>query len=183
MSNQQYTQKSMEAIQAAQKIASERGHQQLEQAHLLSALLSAPQGLIAQLLSKMGTDGDQLMQGTEQIMQKLPQVRGISREEGKVYISADLDKALRCAADEAERMKDEFISVEHLFLGLLKNADRELAPLLRRMNITEAAFLQALSSVRELRGLPPKLRRKLTTPLPSMAQTLWNWPERGNWIL
>ncbi|MBE5783541.1 MAG: ATP-dependent chaperone ClpB [Clostridiales bacterium] len=148
MSNQQYTQKSMEAIQAAQKIASERGHQQLEQAHLLSALLSAPQGLIAQLLSKMGTDGDQLMQGTEQIMQKLPQVRGISREEGKVYISADLDKALRCAADEAERMKDEFISVEHLFLGLLKNADRELAPLLRRMNITEAAFLQALSSVR-----------------------------------
>ena len=148
MSNNQYTQKSMEAIQLAQRIAAERGNQQLEQAHLLSALLTMPEGLIPQLLSKMGADGEALRRGTEGILQKLPQVRGLSREEGKVYVSADMDKALRAAADEAGRMKDEYISVEHLFLGLLKTADKELSPLLKRLDITEAHFLKALSSVR-----------------------------------
>ncbi len=148
MSNNQYTQKSMETIQLAQRIAGERGHQQLEQAHLLAALLDLPEGLIPQLLSKMGTDTNGLKQGAESILQKLPQVRGLSREDGKVYVSADMDKALRAAADEAARMKDEYISVEHLFLALIKTADKELSPLFKRLNITESAFLQALSSVR-----------------------------------
>ena len=148
MSNNQYTQKSMETIQAAQRIAAERGHQQLEQAHLLSALLSAPEGLIPQLLAKMGVDVNQFRQGAEELLQKLPQVRGLSREEGKVYVSADMDKALRAASDEAGRMKDEYISVEHLFLALIKNADKDVSSLFKRCNITESAFLQALSSVR-----------------------------------
>jgi len=148
MSNNQYTQKSMEAIQLAQRLAGERGHQQLEQAHLLSALLEMPEGLIPQLLAKMQSDADALRQGTESILQKLPQVRGLSREEGKVYVSAAMDKALRAAADEAARMKDEYISVEHLFLALIKTADQELFPLFKRLNITESAFLKALSSVR-----------------------------------
>ena len=148
MSNNQYTQKSMETIQLAQRMAQERGNQQLEQAHLLSALLNLPEGLIPQLLSKMNVDADALRQGTESIMQKLPQVRGLSREEGKVYISADMDKSLRAAADEAARMKDEYISVEHLFLALIKTADKDLAPLFKRLNISESAFLKALSTVR-----------------------------------
>ena len=148
MSNNQYTQKSMETIQLAQRLAQERGHQQLEQAHLLSALLNLPEGLIPQLLSKMNVDADALRQGTDGIMQKLPQVRGLSREEGKVYVSSDMDKALRAAADEAARMKDEYISVEHLFLALIKTADKELAPLFKRLNVSEGAFLKALSTVR-----------------------------------
>ena len=129
MSNNQYTQKSMEAIQGAQRLASERGHQQLEQVHLLLSLLNTPEGLIPQLLSKMQASAEDIRKEAEGLLQKLPQVRGMAREEGKVYISADLDKALRQAADEAARMKDEYISVEHLFLGLVKTADRDLAPL------------------------------------------------------
>ena len=148
MSNQQYTQKSMEAIQNAQRLASERGHQQLEQAHLLLSLLEMPEGLIPQLLTRMNGSADALRQGAEAALQKLPQVRGMAREEGKVYVSAALDKALRTAADEAARMKDEYISVEHLFLALIKEADSTLSPLFRQQQITEAAFLQALSAVR-----------------------------------
>ena len=148
MSNNQYTQKSTEAIQLAQRIASERGHQQLEQAHLLLALLTMPDGLIPGLLQKMGVSTEEMQKSIEAELQKLPQVRGLSREEGKVYISADLEKALRTAADEAARMKDEYISVEHLFLAILKSADRSLSPIFRQHGITESAFLQALSSVR-----------------------------------
>ncbi|MBR4539525.1 MAG: type VI secretion system ATPase TssH, partial [Clostridia bacterium] len=148
MSNNQYTQKSMETIQLAQRLAQERGHQQLEQVHLLSALLNLPEGLIPQLLAKMNVDAEELRAGTENLLQKLPQVRGLSREEGKVYVSADMDKALRAAADEAARMKDEYISVEHLFLALIKTADKELAPLFKRLSISESAFLKALSTVR-----------------------------------
>ena len=148
MSNNQYTQKSMEAIQGAQRIAAERGHQQLEQAHLLAALLDSREGLIPQLLQKMSVSPDLIQQKLEKVLQKLPQVRGMAREEGKVYVSADMDKTLRGAADEAERMKDEYISVEHLFLALLKTADRDMAALFKECAVTEAAFLNALSSVR-----------------------------------
>ena len=148
MNGNQYTQKSMEAIQTAQRIASERGHQQLEQVHLLSALLEAPEGLIPQLTQKMGVSTDVLNQKTEKLLQKLPQVRGLAREEGKVYVSADMDKTVRAASEEAERMKDEYVSVEHLFLALLKTADKELSVLFRETDITEAGFLKALSSVR-----------------------------------
>ena len=148
MSNNQYTQKSMEAIALAQRIAAERGHQQLEQAHLLSALLTLPEGLVPQLLTKMGCSAETLNKGAEAIMNKLPQVHGMAREEGKVYVSSELDKALRTAADEAARMKDEYISVEHLFLALIKDADKDVSALLRQNNITEPAFLSALSAVR-----------------------------------
>ena len=148
MSNNQYTQKSMEAIALAQRIAAERGHQQLEQAHLLSALLTLPEGLIPQLLTKMGCSAETLNKDAEAIMNKLPQVRGMAREEGKVYVSSELDKALRTAADEAARMKDEYISVEHLFLALIKDADKDVSALLCQNNITEPAFLSALSAVR-----------------------------------
>ena len=96
----------------------------------------------------MNKDQDALLRGSEWLLQKLPSVRGLSREEGKVYISADLDRAIRQAADVAQQMKDEFISVEHLFLGLLKAPDRDVSALLRQLQITENDFLQALSQVR-----------------------------------
>ena len=148
MSNNQYTQKSMEAIALAQRIAAERGHQQLEQAHLLSALLTLPEGLIPQLLTKMGCSAETLNKGAEAIMNKLPQVRGMAREEGKVYVSSELDKALRTAADEAARMKDKYISVEHLFLALLDCRDYAVQDVLRNYAITKDAFLKVLMDVR-----------------------------------
>ncbi|MDY3279512.1 MAG: ATP-dependent chaperone ClpB, partial [Eubacteriales bacterium] len=101
-----------------------------------------------QLLTKMGCSAETLNKGAEAIMNKLTQVRGMAREEGKVYVSSELDKALRTAADEAARMKDEYISVEHLFLALIKDADKDVSALLRQNNITEPAFLSALSAVR-----------------------------------
>ncbi len=148
MSANQYTQKSMEAINGAQALAGERGHQQLEQAHLLCALLSDPQGLIPQLLTKMGVDARTFAAAAEGLLQKLPQVRGIAREQGKTYVSSDMDKALREAATIAGQMKDEYISVEHLFLALIAAADRELSQLFKTFSVTKESFLKALSSVR-----------------------------------
>ncbi len=148
MSQNAYTQKSMEAINEAQTEARSRGQQQLEQAHLLYALLKEETSLIPQLVNAMGKDSGELRDGCERILSRLPQVRGGAREEGKIYVSSDMDKALIKAADEARGMKDEYISVEHLFLGLLGCADRELKGLFSSFDITREGFLKALSSVR-----------------------------------
>ena len=148
MSQNQYTQKSMEAIQRAQTLAGEHANQTLEQAHLLTALLEAPDGLISQLLTRMGIEAASVRQNALNEVERLPKVRGSVREEGKTYVSQEMDRALREAASSAERMKDEYISVEHLFLGLLRAPDRGVKGLFERFNIKEAAFLQALSQVR-----------------------------------
>ncbi len=148
MNGNQYTQKSMEAIERAQAIAAEYANQTLEQAHLLRALLEAREGLIPQLLVRMGTDIEGLSASSLTEVEKLPRVKGLSREQGKTYVSQDMDAALREASNVAEQMKDEYISVEHLFLALLKKADRALKSLFQRFGVQEAAFLSALSSVR-----------------------------------
>ncbi|NLB38227.1 MAG: AAA family ATPase, partial [Clostridiales bacterium] len=148
MNGNQYTQKSMEAIERAQAIAGEYANQTLEQAHLLRALLEAQDGLIPQLLTRMGADAQGLAAAANDEVEKLPRVKGLSREQGKTYVSQDMDAALREAAAVAERMKDDFISVEHLFLALLKKADRALKSLFQRFGVQEAAFLTALSAVR-----------------------------------
>ncbi len=143
-----YTQKSMEAINAAQAEATARGHQQLEEAHLLYALLKDENGLIPQLLKSMGVQLQGLMDGTEAILHKLPQIRYASNEQGKIYVSQDMNKALLKAADEAKDMKDEYISVEHLFMALLDAPDKELSALFAAFRLTKEAFLKALSGVR-----------------------------------
>jgi ATP-dependent Clp protease ATP-binding subunit ClpB len=148
MSQNQYTQKSMEAIQRAQTLAGEHANQTLEQVHLLAALLEAPEGLIPQLMTRMGIPADSLRQNALAEVERLPKVRGSVREEGKTYVSQDMDRALREAASSAERMKDEYISVEHLFLALLRAPDRSVKALFERFHIQEPAFLQALSQVR-----------------------------------
>ena len=148
MSQNQYTQKSMEAIQRAQTLAGEHANQTLEQAHLLTALLEAPEGLIPQLITRMGMDAGSLRQNALVEVERLPKVRGSVREEGKTYVSQEMDRALREAANAASRMKDEYISVEHLFLGLLQAPDRGIKALFERFGIKEADFLQALSQVR-----------------------------------
>ena len=148
MNQNRYTQKSMEAIQDAQRLAGEYTNQTLEQAHLLSALLEDDNSLIPQLLSRMGKNAQGLKQNAVDEVERLPRVRSSAREEGKTYVSQEMDKALREANDAAEQMKDEYISVEHLFLGLLRAADRGMAALFTRFAIKEDDFLKALSQVR-----------------------------------
>ncbi len=148
MSQNAYTQKSMEAIKRAQELAGERGNQQLEQIHLVCALLEDTEGLIPQLIEKMGQDPRNLLQDAEAVMDSLPKVRLSGREEGKFYISPQMDKALSGAAREMRDMKDEYISVEHLFLSLLRQADKDVGKLFSTRGITAEGFLRALSGVR-----------------------------------
>ncbi len=148
MNGNQYTQKSMEAIQSAQRTAMEYGHQQLEQAHLLHALLSQRDGLIPQLMNKCATSAEKMLQAAESLLQRLPKVQLSAREEGKVYISTSLEKAIQAAMKRAEQMRDDYVSVEHLFLGLMDAPDRDIKALFESMKINENDVLSALSSLR-----------------------------------
>ena len=148
MNGNQYTQKSMEAIQAAQRTAQEWGHQQLEEAHLLYGLVNQKEGLIPQLMQKCGVAVRHLAEGAESILQKLPRVRLQGREENKVYVSAALDRALQAAVKWAEQMKDEYVSVEHLFLGLMEKADQDIQRLFDSVQLKESDVLSALSAIR-----------------------------------
>ena len=148
MNMNQFTQKSLAAIQGAQDIATEHGNQQIEQEHLLLALLSDEQGFIPQLLSAMGMTVPSFTAAVTAQVEKLPKVSGGSREAGQVYIAQDVDKALKSAESTAQSMKDEYISVEHIFLGLLDCANRSLKELFRTYNVTKEKVMQALASVR-----------------------------------
>ena len=148
MNMNQFTQKSLAAIQGAQDIAVEHGNQQIEQEHLLLALLSDEQGFIPQLLSAMGMTVPSFTAAVTAQVEKLPKVSGGGREAGQVYIAQDVDKALKSAESTAQSMKDEYISVEHIFLGLLDCANRSLKELFRTYNVTKEKVMQALASVR-----------------------------------
>ena len=117
------TQKSREAVQDAQALTIEYGNMQIEQAHLLYALLAQEDGLIPQLLTKMGVLPDKVRQDTQEAIARLSKVTGPGREPNKVYISPDVDKALTEAEKQAARMTDEYVSVEHLMLGLMETAN------------------------------------------------------------
>ncbi len=147
MNFEKYTQKSLEAVQSAQNIAVSNGHQQLEQIHLLSALIGQDGGLVPQLLKKMGITLESLQAAADQELRKLPSVK-VSREAGKFYISTDMDAAFTSAEEKAEAMHDAFVSVEHLLLGLLETAKGAVKDLFRTYNITSEAVLKALQSVR-----------------------------------
>jgi len=148
MNNNQFTQKSLEAIQAAQAIAAEHGNQQIEQAHLLDALVEQEGGFIPQLLTNMGLTVESFAAAARYEVEKLPKVSGGGREAGKLYISAGVDKALNAAAGTAGSMKDDFVSVEHLFLALLDTADSALKDLFRTYNIDKEKVMQSLAALR-----------------------------------
>ena len=148
MNAQKYTQKSLEAIQSAQSLATEYGNQQIEQPHLMLALLTAEGGLVPQLLANMGLTVPSLTAAVKAEVEKLPRVSGSGREQGKIYVAQDVDKALNAAESIAASMKDEYVSVEHLLLSLIDTAGRPLKELFRTYNITKEGVLQALSSVR-----------------------------------
>ena len=149
MNMNQFTQKSLEAVQSAQTIAQEYGNQQIEQAHFLYALLEQENGLIPQLLGNMGITVASFEAAARKEVEDLPRVTvSGGREAGKVYIAPDVDKALNGAEAIAKGMKDEYISVEHLFLSLIEHANSRLKDLFRAYNITKEGVLKALSAVR-----------------------------------
>ena len=144
MNINKFTQKSMEAVQNCEKLAYEYGNQQIEQEHLFYSLLTLDDSLILKLLTKMGISKELITNEAQQKLAGLPKVSGSSQ----VYISNDLNKVLINAEDESKAMGDEYVSVEHIFLSMLKYADRTMKELFRQYGITRDTFLQALSTVR-----------------------------------
>ena len=144
MNISKFTQKSVEAVQNCEKLAYEYGNQQIDQEHLLVSLLKLDDSLILKLITKMGISGEQFADEAEAALKKLPKVSG----GGQVYLTQDLNKVLIDAEDEAKAMGDEYVSVEHLFLCLLKEPNRVIKEQFRTYGIDRNKFLQALSTVR-----------------------------------
>ena len=143
MNINKFTQKSLQAVQDCEKTAMEYGNQQIEQEHLLYALLTQDDSLILKLMEKMGLDKNLVVNRVEEAISKRPKVQG-----GQPYVGQDLNNALVYAEDEASQMGDEYVSVEHLFLSMMKYASKEMKALFRELGITRDGFLQALSTVR-----------------------------------
>ena len=143
MNINKFTQKSIEAVQQCEKLAYEYGNQEIDQEHLLYSLLTIDDSLILKLIEKMEINKDSFLSQVQQLLGKKPKVSG-----GQVYISNDLNKVLISAEDELKAMGDEYVSVEHLFLALIKHASKTIKELFRGYGITRERFLQALSTVR-----------------------------------
>ncbi|MGL6201075.1 MAG: ATP-dependent chaperone ClpB [Lachnospiraceae bacterium] len=143
MNINKFTQNSIAAVQACEKTAYDYGNQEIEQEHLLYALLTQEDSLIIKLLEKMGIARQQIVNRTEEALAKRVKVQG-----GNVYVGQDLNKVLIHAEDEAKQMGDEYVSVEHLFLSLLKYPNKEIKVIFREFGIKKEEFLQALSTVR-----------------------------------
>ena len=148
MNTNQFTQKTIEAIQSAQSIAALHQNQQIEQCHLLLALLRQENGLIPQLLKKMGVTVESLDAAANAAVEKQPAVSGSGRDPDQIYVSRGMDRLLAQSEQEAKAMRDEYISVEHLFLALLETADDTVAPLLRDYRITKEDVLKTLQGIR-----------------------------------
>ena len=144
MNINKFTQKSLEAVQNCEKLAYEHGNQQIEQEHLLYSLLTIEDSLILKLITKMGISQEMFRDEALRKVEQLPKVSG----SGQVYISNDLNKVLISGEDEAKAMGDEYVSVEHLFLSMLRQPDRTLKEMFRQYGITRESFLQVLSTVR-----------------------------------
>ncbi len=148
MNTQKLTQKSMEAIQSAQSIAISHSNQQIDQLHLLLALLTQEDGLIPQLVRSMGIDEKAMTEQTQKCVDALPKVTGSGRRPDEVYITPDTDRALTAAEEQAKHMGDEYVSVEHLFLGLLDKAREKTKEILFSFGITKEKLLGVLKNVR-----------------------------------
>ena len=143
MNIQKFTQKSMQAVDGCEKLAYEYGNQEIEQEHLLYSLLTLDDSLILKLTEKMEIQKEHFLGRVEQALAKRPKVQG-----GKVFVGQNLNNVLVSAEDEAKQLGDEYVSVEHLFLAMLKNPNREVAQIWKEYGITRERFLQALSTVR-----------------------------------
>ena len=143
MNIQKFTQKSVEAINDCEKLAYEYGNQEIEQEHLMVALMQQEDGLIPKLIEKMEIQKQHFADNARRKLEARVKVSG-----GQVYVGQNLNKVLIHAEDEAKQMGDEYVSVEHLFLSIMKYAGKEVKALFREMGISREGFLQALSTVR-----------------------------------
>lgn len=143
MNIQKFTQKSMQAVKECERLAYEYGNQEIEQEHLLYSLLTLEDSLILKLVEKMEIQKEHFLNRAEQALAKRTKVQG-----GQLYVGQDLNKALVNAEEEAKQLGDEYVSVEHLFLAMLKHPNREMAQIWKEYGITRERFLQALSTVR-----------------------------------
>ena len=143
MDMNKFTQKSLQTIKASQKLAYEYGNQRIEQEHLLLALVQQEDSLIDRLLQKMNINNEGVKVQARKLVEKQVKVSG-----GQVYVGDGLNRVLMDAVSEAKAMGDEYVSVEHLFLALIKDADRDIQELFRNFNIDRGGFLKALESVR-----------------------------------
>ena len=148
MNIEQMTQKTREALQAAQRIAVEYSNNAVEQEHLLAALAQQQDGLIPQMLQTLGIDANAFAQAALQKVEALPRVTGSGRDPEKIYISNDLDRALNAAEQQAKQMKDEYISVEHVFLGILQRPGKAASEIFKAFSLTTEKFMQQLRTVR-----------------------------------
>ena len=146
MNINKFTQKSMEAVQGCEKLAYEYGNQEIDQEHFLYSLLNIEDSLIAGLIEKMGIDRNAFTRDVEALIQKKPKVSGSGA--GQVYVSNALNKVLISAEDVAKQMGDSYVSVEHLFIALINEPNRDVKELFKRYNVTKDGFLKALSTVR-----------------------------------
>ena len=143
MNINKFTQKSIEAVNQCEKIAYDHGHQEIDQEHFLYSLLTIDDSLIASLLEKMGINKETFLSQVQDLLNKKPKVSG-----GQVYMSNDLNQVLLHGEDEMKAMKDEYVSVEHLFLAMIKHPNKAVKELFRAYGITRDRFLQVLSQIR-----------------------------------
>ena len=148
MNAQKFTQKSLEAIGEAQSIAVRNSNQAVDEEHLLLALLLQESGLIPQLLVKMNVDPKTAADKMEQAVNAVPKVQIGGQQADSLYVSQELNKALAEAEQSADRMKDEYVSVEHIFLGILENQNKSVKEIFKSLGITKSEFLKALQQVR-----------------------------------
>ena len=148
MNTQKLTQRSMEAIQEAQSIALRAQNMQIEQVHLFQALLRQENGLIGQLLQKLDVDTAAMEKSLQERIDAMPAVTGSGRQPGSVYVSREVDSALTSAEQTAEKMKDDYVSVEHIALALIEHPAGTLRKVLQQYRVDKNAFLQALMQVR-----------------------------------
>lgn len=148
MNTEKLTQKTMEALRGAQNAATENGNPSVEQEHLLYALLKQPDGLIGEIMRSVGASPEVMTSELERLISQFPKAGGSGYDPNRIYISASLDKALNEAEKQADKMKDDYISVEHVLLGMLAYPDDNLKTLFRGQNVTADAVLDALRKIR-----------------------------------
>ena len=148
MNIEKFTQKSIEAIKSAQRMAGENGNNSIGEEHLLAALLSQADGLVGEIVKSIGASPEILLSKTEEEISKMPKISGSGYDPNNIYISQELNKALTAAEKQANKMQDDYVSVEHILLGLIENPNDTLKSLFREQNITEPRVLEALKSIR-----------------------------------
>ncbi len=148
MNIEKFTQKSIEAIKNAQTTAGENGNNSIGEAHLLAALLSQPDGLTGEIIKSIGASPEALLNALEEEISKMPKISGSGYDPNNIYVSPELNKALNAAEKQAAKMQDDYVSVEHILLGLIQNPDEILKKIFCAYNITEPRVLEALKSIR-----------------------------------